>query len=85
MLQDLRQHFVNGKHLKLIQAFISGSWDGMIRMQGHDIGNILEDFQVLDLQLLTFLHFALIALFQLGQFLKDVPFKLNAVKSRHCC
>ena len=64
-LQDLGQDFVDGEHLELLQPFINGSWNGRVRMPGHDVSHVLKDLQVLDLQIITILLLALIGLLNL--------------------
>ncbi len=52
---DLRQHLIDGEHIKLVQPFLNGRWNGVVRMVGHGISHALKNLQVLDLELLTFI------------------------------
>ena len=52
-------------------------------MPSHDVGHILENLQILDLQLFTVIGLALVRCFQLGQVLENVPFELDAVEARN--
>ena len=49
-------------------------------MEGHDVCHVLEDFQVLDLQIITILLSAFVGLLKLSQIFKDIPAKLDSVK-----
>ena len=42
-------------------------------MPGHDVGHVLKDLQVLNLQLIAILLLPLIGLLQFGQVLKNIP------------
>ena len=76
-LQNLGQDLVDGEHLELVQPILDGLGDGGISVKGHDVGHILEDFQILDLQLLRAVIPVLIGLLQPVQVLEDVLLELD--------
>ena len=62
--KNLRQHFIDGKHLKLVKPIIDVIWDGVACMICHDICHVLEDFQIIDSELFSLFLTAFIGAFQ---------------------
>lgn len=48
--EDFRKHLVDGEHLEFIQPVLDGGRDAVVCMVGHDIGHVLENLQVLNLE-----------------------------------
>ena len=82
-LKNLREHLVDAEHIEFIEPLLDGAGNGGIGVESHDVGHVFEDLQILDLQFLAVIGFALIGGFQLGRILEDVPFELDAVKPRN--
>ena len=51
-------------------------------MKGHDVGDVFEDLQIIDFQIVIILGLFAVCLLQLGQVFEDVSFELDAVEAR---
>ena len=49
-LQNFRKNLIDGKHLEILKPFINGSRNGWVRVPCHDVGDVLEDLQIVNVQ-----------------------------------
>ena len=54
-------------------------------MKRHDVGDVLENLQVLNLEFLRAVPLVLVRLFKFGEVLEDIPLELDAIHPGDCC
>nr|DAJ09949.1 MAG TPA: hypothetical protein [Caudoviricetes sp.] len=80
--QDLGKHFIDGEHLELVEPVIDIIRNGVVCMERHDIGHVLKDLQVLDLERPALCGSPFIRSLQLGQVFENVPLEFDTVQTR---
>ena len=79
--ENFRKYLVDGEHPEFIQPLFDGCRNTVICMVGHDIGHILENFQILNLKGRTILRFTLIGRFKTLEVFEDITLEFHTIES----